>query len=1027
MTDAKFNAGVFSRHLANIYTNWSSNVEAWGGTEAVVIAAGKESPTGVFPTSLTLFSYLFQFGLPDTVLVLTKTEVWVATGPKKLRMMEEMISDPAYAIPVTTKVHALNGKDVTSAAAPYGALWESIVAAHAATNGNSSESSETKIKLGMVASDVAFTPASFRASLEETPKFEIVDVTSQLAKLLVHKDESEMKCLVTSSSITKTVLKKIAVPEIVKTIDSGAQVKHRDLAAMITDIFATPGKISEKLVDSPHVECGIVPAVQSGSQYSLTEVLNTEDDLHFGCILVELGSRFKSYASIVGRTYLIDSPDPVRRTYNFTVDLQARLVAMCTPGTKMSDVYNAAIKHIETTRPDLLPHFVSNCGYSIGLESLEYGYCFDATCDAELTADMVVTVRVGFANVPLSSKKVDEKWQKYSTLLTDTVAVKASNPQVLTDSPKKYSDISYRIEEGDDEEGAAEDEQEVMELSEPIGDGPAAAVKRKTRQTGATETALQAEAKRQAHQQELAKKQRDDALERYTTYGPQPMNKQVTFAREYLAYHQLKDFPQSAPRNRIFVDTTNESLLLPIYGQSVPYHIMMIKTVSKNDGYLKLTFRYPEASQLKEVAFKDPNATFLKEVMFRIAQPEKLNAYHKDITALKKKVTDRETKKAIEDSLVPQEAILKPNNGPKLSHLSIRPALGGRKTFGVLECHPNGFRFTTNKKGIVDITFKNIKHAFFQPSDNDSIILIHFNLHQPLVVGKKKTFDVQFYTDVAESAQASVSRTSFGDADEIEQEQMERQMVNKLNKQFHTFCDACTAHSRGAVAFDSPYRNLGFSGINGKDNVTFYPTTNCLVSLVMAPFFIVTLDEVEIVFFERVQFTLRQFDMVFVMKDYSKAPLSIGSIPRNNLESIKEWLDSCDVKHYAGPHNLNWKKLMKEVLEDPRGFWEDGGWATLEEEESEEEGEEGEVDPEAAEEEFQPSGSDSEDYHYDDDDDSYGAEDEDDFEEDEEIDSADDWDAQERAAAEDERYKKKKSRRGEDEDDDVPPKKKSKR
>jgi nucleosome binding factor SPN SPT16 subunit len=992
---------------------------------ALVVVAGKENPGGVFPTSTTLFSYLFQFGLPDTVLVLTKTDVWVATGPKKLRMMEEMIAEPSYAVPVTTKVHALNGRDATSAAAPYAALWESIVSA---------QEGEGEIKIGLMGNDLEFAPASFKASLAEFPRLQTHDVANAFAKILVHKDDVEIKCLVTSSSISKTVLKKIAVPQIEKTIDAGSQVQHHTIANMISEIYQTPGKISDKLADSTHVDCGIVPAIQSGGVYSFTEPLNTAEDLHFGCILVELGSRFKSYCSVVGRTYLIDAPDPVRRTYNFTVDLQSRLIAMCTPGTPMSAVYKAAVVQIESTRPDLLPFFVSNCGTSIGLENYESGFSFNAECDFALGGDMVVTIRVGFANVPLTSKKAGEKWQKYSTLLTDTILVK-ENPQVLTESPKKYSDISYRIEEDEDEDGADEEDDEGenkngMDVDEPapVTEGPAAAImarRAKTRmQSGAIDPdRIHGEARRQAHQQELAKKQRDEALIRYPTYGPQPMSKQVTFVREYIAYHQLKDFPQSAPRNRIFVDTTNEAVLLPIYGQSVPYHIMMVKTVTKHDNYLKFTFRYPEANQLQQMAFKDPAATFLKEVMFRIAQPEKLNAYYKDITALKKKVTDRETKKAIEDSLVPQEAIMKPNGGPKLSHLSIRPTLGGKKTVGVLECHPNGFRFTTNKKGIVDITFKNIKHAFFQPSENDAIILIHFNLHQPLIVGKKKTFDVQFYTEVAESAQASVSRSSWGDADEIEQEQMERQMVNKLNKQFQTFCEASSAHTRDAVVFDSPYRNLGFDGIHSKDNVVFYPTTNCLVSLIVSPFFIVTLDEVEIVFFERVQFTLRLFDLVFVLKDYSKAPIHISAIPRNNLESIREWLDSCDVKHYAGPHNLNWKKLMKEVLEDPRGFWEDGGWATLEEEDSEEEGEEKDEEEEAAEEDFQPSGSDSGDYHYDEEEDdaSYGAEEEEDWdEEDEEIDSADDWDAHERAAADDEPgvSKKKKSRRGDEDDDD---------
>lgn len=953
------------------------------------------------------------------MLVLTKSEVWIATGPKKVRMLEEMIADPAFAVPVATKVHALNGKDATSAAAPYAALWESIIA---------TVEGDDSIKVGFMGTDLEYAPASFQASFSEFPRLVAADVEKQFTELLVRKDETEVKCVAMSASISKQVLKKIAVPSIEKTIDEGTSVPHHEIAAALSEVFQTPEKISEKLAESTHVDCGIVPSVQSGGQYSFTEPLNTAEPLHFGCILVELGSRYKSYCSIVGRTYLIDAPDAVRKTYNFTVDLQAQLISMCVPGTAMSAIYKAAKAQIESKRPDLTEYFVPNCGASIGLESYETGFTFDAECDKELTADMTVTIRVGFANVPLNDKKAkstDEKWSKYSTLLTDTIQVKA-DPAVLTQSEKKYGDISYRIAE--DEEGE-EEEDNAMAVDEPA----APATRRSTRtQTGAIDPdRVGAELRRQAHQAELAKKQREEALARYPNFGPHTSTKAVTITREYLAYHQLRDFPQSAPRNRIFVDQTNEAVLLPIYGQSVPYHIMMIKTVTKHDSYLKLTFRHPEANAVQQMAFKDPAATFVKEVMYRIAQPDKLNAYHRDITALKKKVTDRETKKAIEDSLVAQEALMKSTNGPKLSHLSIRPALGGRKTVGVLEAHPNGFRFTSNKKGTVDITFKNIKHAFFQPSENDPIILIHFNLHQPLVVGKKKTLDVQFYTEVAESVHTAQQRTSWGDTDDLEQEQLERQRVNKLNKQFETFCEYCTTFTRDAIRFDSPYRNLGFDGIHSKDNVQLFPTTNCLVSLIVSPFFIVTLDEIEIVFFERVSFQLRHFDMVFVFKDYTKPTAHIGAIPRSNLESIKEWLDSCDVKHYTGPQNLNWKKLMKEVMADPRGFWEDGGWATLEEEESEEEeeGEDGERPEEAAEEDFVPSGSESEDYNYEDeeDDDSYGGEDEDDWdEEDEEIDSADDWDAHERAANEDD-GKKRRKHRDDDEDDDAPKKKKSKR
>ena len=41
--------------------------------------------------------------------------------------------------------------------------------------------------------------------------------------------------------------------------------------------------------------------------------------------------------------------------------------------------------------------------------------------------------------------------------------------------------------------------------------------------------------------------------------------------------------------------------------------------------------------------------------------------------------------------------------------------------------------------------YRNIRYAFFQPAENDMITLVHFHLHNPIMMGNKKTKDVQFY------------------------------------------------------------------------------------------------------------------------------------------------------------------------------------------------------------------------------------------------------------------------------------------
>ena len=52
----------------------------------------------------------------------------------------------------------------------------------------------------------------------------------------------------------------------------------------------------------------------------------------------------------------------------------------------------------------------------------------------------------------------------------------------------------------------------------------------------------------------------------------------------------------------------------------------------------------------------------------------------------------------------------------------------------------------------------------------------------------------------------------------------------------------------------------------------------------------IVLDEIELVHFERVHFQLKNFDMVFISKDYLKKTQTIQAIPMAELDPIKNWL-----------------------------------------------------------------------------------------------------------------------------------------
>lgn len=101
-----------------------------------------------------------------------------------------------------------------------------------------------------------------------------------------------------------------------------------------------------------------------------------------------------------------------------------------------------------------------------------------------------------------------------------------------------------------------------------------------------------------------------------------------------------------------------------------------------------------------------------------------------------------------------------------------------------------------------------------------------------------------------------------------------------------------------------------------------------------------SLDEVQIAYFERVQYGLRNFDLVFIFNDWSQKEVHINGIPINSLEPIKEWLNSVGIKYYQGKANLRWRSLLDTFAKDPVGFWEEGGWSRLDDDEDEDEEEE---------------------------------------------------------------------------------------
>jgi len=297
---------------------------------------------------------------------------------------------------------------------------------------------------------------------------------------------------------------------------------------------------------------------------------------------------------------------------------------------------------------------------------------------------------------------------------------------------------------------------------------------------------------------------------------------------------------------------------------------------------------------------------------------------------IKQRELEGEVRKSSSAKELPPLQLLRPC--PTLRDLNMRPNFGSnaRRTLGTLEAHANGFRFSM-KGGAekVDVLYSQVQHVIYEPCEKGSLIVVfHLHLKEPTMVGKRKTQDLQFFTEVAALTEdLSMKKAgSAHDPDEILEEEREREMKERLNNIFLEFSKKVEAIPNFRLPIDIPFKQLAFNGVPHKQVVTLCPCKNVLAALQEWPPFCLDLSEIDVVVFERAIMTLREFDIVFVKKDYDQMPIRITTIPQSSLDTIKSWLASIEAVWYACSMNMQWALVMKDITKDLKLFVENGGW-----------------------------------------------------------------------------------------------------
>ncbi|KAH8274963.1 hypothetical protein KR018_003444 [Drosophila ironensis] len=998
---------AFVRRVKRLYTEWKApstgHDDALSNLDCIMSVVGTDEDV-IYSKSMALQLWLLGYELTDTISVFASDAVYFLTSKKKIEFLKQTQNITEEGMPeVKLLVRDRTDKDQGN--------YEKLIKAL--------QNSKKGKRLGVFTKD-AF-PGEFSEAWKKSlmdSKFEHVDISTIIAYLMCPKDESEISSIRKASLVSMDIFNKYLKDEIMDIIDSDRKVKHTKLAegceAAIGEKKYTSG------LDPRQLDMAYPPIIQSGGAYSLKfSAASDKNALHFGVIVCSLGARYKSYCSNISRTFLVNPTEAMQDNYTFLVNVQEEILKLLVPGAKLCDIYEKTVAFVQKEKPSMVGNLTKSFGFAMGLEFRENSIVIGPKCQALIKKSMVFNLHVGISNLS-NPEAADKEGKTYALFVGDTVLVGDQSPaSVMTPSKKKIKNVGIFIKEDSEDE----DVDDKKAAKEDQGTEILGRSKRNAVLESKLRNEINTEEKRKEHQRELAQQLNERAKERLAKQGN---SKEVEKVRKNtVSYKSISQMPRETDVKelKLYVDKKYETVIMPVFGIQVPFHISTIKNISQSvEGeytYLRINFFHPGATMGRNEGglYPQPEATFVKEVTYRssnvkehgeVAAPSgNLNNAFRLIKEVQKRFKTREAEEREKEDLVKQDTlILSQNKGnPKLKDLYIRPNIVTKRMTGSLEAHSNGFRYISVRGDKVDILYNNIKSAFFQPCDGEMIILLHFHLKYAIMFGKKKHVDVQFYTEVGEITTDLGKHQHMHDRDDLAAEQAERELRHKLKTAFKSFCEKVETMTKSVVEFDTPFRELGFPGAPFRSTVTLQPTSGSLVNLTEWPPFVITLDDVELVHFERVQFHLRNFDMIFVFKEYNKKVAMVNAIPMNMLDHVKEWLNSCDIRYSEGVQSLNWQKIMKTITDDPDGFFDQGGWTFLDPESgSEDENETAESEEDEA---YNPTDVDS-DEDSDEDDSEYSEASEDESDEsDEDLgsdeESGKDWSDLEREAAEEDR------------------------
>lgn len=531
-------------------------------------------------------------------------------------------------------------------------------------------------KLGTIAKDNSkgpFVDEWNKVFQDKCKDVEEADISLALSSAAFSvKDEAELRAMRTASKACVALMNPYFLDQMSDILDQEKKVKHSALANKVDQklddtkwwkAVELPNK--QKLpsdLDPNNLDWYLGPAVQSGGKYDLKLHSPPNDDyLHAGIIIAGMGLRYRSYSSVIARTFLVDPNKTQESNYKMLFAVHNLVLKEIRDGVTVSDVYKKAIGFIRAKKPELEKHFLKNVGAGIGLETKDPTLILNAKNNRALKDGMTLCISTGFSDIE-NPQPQDKLSKTYSLVITDTIRVTSGEPIVFTgDAPTELDATSFFFKDEEDEKPAPKKEKKDGRVG---GVATKNITNTRLRSERSTQVDEDQEKRRREHQKELASKKQKEGMARFAESTSDQNGTEVKKFKKFESYKRDNQFPAKVKNLEIVVDQKNATVILPVMGRPVPFHIQTIKNASKNDegewSFLRINFLSPGqgVGRKDDQPFEDASAQFVRSLTFRSLDGDRYEEIATQISNMKKEATKKEQAKKEMEDVVEQDKLV---------------------------------------------------------------------------------------------------------------------------------------------------------------------------------------------------------------------------------------------------------------------------------------------------------------------------------------------------------------------------------